>query len=264
MEKFQIISPSPTLAPFIKCYWLLESDDTNNSQRIIPSGSASLVFHRGVQMKNSDGIIARTFLCGQHTTFSDIKPMGLVNMIAVVFHPFGARAFFNLPIYELSGLNVSAEDMSNKALKQLEDKILNTTDDLLCISMIETFLMGELNPFKEYNYKRLVATVDAINVRGCEITVPQLAEIACVSTKQLHRIFDDHIGINPKEFMRIVRFQKALFTLQNEPSISFTKLAYECGYYDQSHLTNEFKLLSGYSPSGYIALCAPYSDYFSE
>ena len=263
MERFNIIQPSIVLAPYVKHYWLLESDDVINSQRVIPTGNIELLFHRGNPMIRSNHLIPTTSLSGQSHSFADLIPTGTVNMIAVVFHPFGAKAFFEFPIYELSDMIVSADDLNIHPLKELEDKILNTADDHTCVRLIEAFLISRLNPFKEYNYKRMVTTISTINLCNGELSVSQLAEKVCLSSKQLQRIFSEHVGATPKEFMRIVRFHKALFTLQNNPSINFTTLAYECGYYDQAHMTNEFKLFSGYTPSQYVAVCAPYSDYFS-
>lgn len=263
MESFNIIKPSAVLTPYVKHYWLLESDDVINSQRVIPTGNIELLFHRGCPMKLSGQIIPTTSLSGQSLSFTDLAPTGMVNMIAVVFHPFGAKAFFEMPIYELSNSIVSADDLSIKTLKELEDKLLNTSDNNSCIRLIESFLISRLNPLKEYNYKRMVASIDTINLCGDELSVTQLAEMVCLSKKQFQRIFSEHVGATPKEFMRIVRFHKALYTLQNNPKMNFTTLAYECGYYDQAHMTHEFKLFSGYTPSQYIVICSPYSDYFS-
>lgn len=85
MERFNIIQPSAVLTPYIKHYWLLESDDIANSQRVIPSGNIELLFHRSNLMKCSDKIIPRTSLSGQSLSFADLIPTGTVNMIAVVF-----------------------------------------------------------------------------------------------------------------------------------------------------------------------------------
>lgn len=263
MERFSIIQPSAVLAPYVKHYWLLESSDVANSQRIIPTGNIELVFHRGSPMERKGQTIPTTSLSGQSLSFADLIPTGTVNMIAVVFHPFGAKAFFNLPIYELSNLVVSADDLGMESLKKLEDNILNTTNDNDCIRAIESFLIGRLNPLKEYNHKRMLAAVSTINLCSDDLSVSRLAGTVCLSKKQFERIFSEHVGATPKEFMRIVRFHKALYTLQNNPAMNFTALAYECGYYDQSHMTNEFKLFSGYTPGQYVAICAPYSDYFS-
>lgn len=263
MERFNIIPPSAMLAPYVRHYWLLESDDVVHSQRIIPTGNIELCFHRGSLMKRGGELIPVTSLSGQSLSFSDLVPTGIVNMIAVVFHPFGARAFFNLPIYELSGLIASADDMNMYSLKELEDKILHTSDDKACIGLIESFLIGRLHPFKEYNYRRMVAAINAINLSDGELSVSRLADMVALSRKQFQRIFNEHVGATPKEFMRIVRFHKALYMLQNNPGMNFTTVAHACGYYDQAHMTNEFKLFSGYTPSEYVAVCSPYSDYFS-
>lgn len=263
MERFNIIQPSAVLAPYVRHYWLLESDDVVHSQRIIPTGNIELCFHRGSLMKRNGELVPATSLSGQSLSFVDLMPTGTVNMIAVVFHPFGARAFFNLPIYELSGLIASADDMNMYSLKELEDKILHTVDDNVCIGLIESFLISRLQPFKEYNYRRMVAAIHAINLSDGELSVSRLAEKVALSKKQFQRIFNEHVGATPKEFMRIVRFHKALYMLQNNPGMNFTTVAYACGYYDQAHMTNEFKLFSGYTPSEYVAVCSPYSDYFS-
>lgn len=264
MEKFRIIQPSAILSPYVRHYWLLESDDIAQAQRVIPSGNVGLLFHRASLMLRNGQAIPRTSLSGQTVTFADLIPTGNVQMIAVVFHPFGTKAFFDMPINELSELIVPGDDLHIQKLHELEDKILNTADDDTCIQMIELFLTDRLTPFKEYNYNRMKTTIHAINLSGGEMSLTRLAETACLGNKQFQRVFNEHIGTTPKEFLRIVRFHKALFTLQNSPSMRFTTLAHACGYYDQAHMTNEFKLFSGYSPREYIAICAPYSDYFSD
>lgn len=107
MERFNVIQPSAVLAPYVKHYWLLESDDVINSQRVIPTGNIELLFHRGYPMKRNGQMIPITSLSGQSLSYADLIPTGTVNMIAVVFHPFGAKAFFEFPVYELSNLIVS-------------------------------------------------------------------------------------------------------------------------------------------------------------
>lgn len=166
MEQINIIRPSTVLAPYVKHYWLLESDDIASSQRIIPTGNIELIFFRGSLIKQGNEIIPVTSLSGQCLSFADLTPTGTIDMISVVFHPFGARAFFDMPAYELHGLIVSADDLNIPSLKELEDRIFNTSDDSLCIRLIESFLISQLKPFKGYNYKRMVAAINAINLSG--------------------------------------------------------------------------------------------------
>mgnify|MGYP005923662559 CR=1 FL=1 len=134
-------------------------------------------------------------------------------------------------------------------------------DRVACIRLIEEFLLSRLYAFPEYNLKRVSTVLEAVNLHP-HIRTVQLADVACLSNKQFGRVFAEYVGATPKEFLRIVRIQRALYTLQCQPGISFAQLAYECGFFDQSHMIKEFKFFSGYTPAEYLAVCAPYSDYF--
>ena len=90
------------------------------------------------------------------------------------------------------------------------------------------------------------------------------ANTACLSTKQFTRIFTEYIGTSPKEFLRIIRVQRALFLLQQNPQCNFAQVAYSCGFSDQSHMIREFKLFTGYTPLEYLSVYTPISDYFSN
>ena len=159
-------------------------------------------------------------------------------------------------------MNVSIEDIGDIALADLAKRVAETPDDTQCIELIEHFLLQRFYSSAEYNIKRIGATIQEIN-QCPQPAIHRLAQTACLSDKQFNRVFHEYVGTTPKEFIRIVRLQRALYTLQTQPDINFAQLAYECGYYDQSHLIKEFKAFSGYTPGEYLALCAPYSDYFS-
>jgi AraC-like DNA-binding protein len=264
MEEFQLIKPSKDLAPYVKHYWFLKTDDCYNTpQRIIPTGSIDLVFHRGKRLRSltNDKLHPGAFVGGHSLSYSDLVDTGGVDMISVVFQPYGAKAFFNTPMSEFADERVSAEDMNDVELIDLEKKLFSTKDNLESVRLIEKFLIKRLHQSKEYNYKRMLAVTNAIN-QG-QMNVSDLANVSCLSYKQFKRVFSEYVGANPKDFLRIIRFQKALYILQNEPAIATAQLAYDSGYYDQPHLIKEFKLFSGYTPKEYLSICAPFSDYFS-
>jgi len=195
--------------------------------------------------------------------FSDLSTTDTVNMIVVVFQAHGASAFFDIPLNEFYEQTISVNDIEDKALKDLGKRIVETTENQLCINLIEQFLLKRLDSIKDYNYKRISAAIESINKQN-QIKMEDIAEKVCLSYKQFNRVFAQHVGTGPKEFSRIVRFHRALYTLQNNTNINLTELTYRCGFYDQSHLIREFKSFSGYTPSEYLAICMPYSDYFSE
>lgn len=264
MEEFKVIPPSPLLAPYIKQYWILKTCGTEGTiARTVPTGMMNLIFHRANRLLSiqANELHPRAFLSGHEKTFADLEYDGQIDMISVVFRPVGARAFFNLPMSKVNNLRVTAGDLEDKELAELENSLINTENDQICILLIEQFLFKRITSLAEHNLKRLDATIKLIN--SGETDVAALADTACLSTKQFTRIFSENVGINPKEFSRTIRFQRALHTLERNPQISLTALAYECDYYDQSHLIKEFKTLSGLTPGEYISVCPPHSDYFN-
>lgn len=83
--------------------------------------------------------------------------------------------------------------------------------------------------------------------------------------KQFERLFNELVGANPKEYARIVRFQKSLKLLQHyTEDTNLAQIAYQCGYADQSHFIREFKQFSGYTPLSLLNVCKPYSDLFNN
>ncbi len=263
MEKFQIIRPSPLLAPYVKQYWFLKTDDVSQQQRIIPTGSVCLVFHRESNLfsisRNEPQ--PRAFLSGQSVGYTDLMPTGMVDMISVTFQPHGAKAFFSMPLHEVYDSTVSIHDLGDAGLAELQDRLMYAPDVLSGVELIETYLLKRLRIVKAYNYQRMAHVIRAIG--NGQMNVGELARAGCLSYKQFQRIFLEYVGVNPKDFLRIVRFQKALFALQSQPEISLSQLSFECGCYDQPHLVKEFKTFSGYTPREYISVCDPYSDYFS-
>lgn len=264
METFSLIKPSPALAPFIKYYWILRIDITAPvTERTIPVGCVHLTFHRGNQLYSPTvQLQPHAFVCGQSNTYTDVISTGNIDMISVVFQPYAPRLFFRMPVKEVYGMNISVADLGDPLLSDLEKQITDTPDDARCIHLIENFLLKRLHSFSEYNIQRINATIREVNLQP-QPTIHELAQTACLSDKQFNRIFTEYVGTTPKEFIRIIRLQRALYILQTQPHTSFTQLAYECGFYDQSHLIKEFKAFSGYTPGEYLAICNPYSDYFS-
>ncbi len=265
MESFKIIKPSPHLVPYIRYYWILQIDGTTPvRERTLPVGCVNMVFHRANTLFSltEKSLQPTAFISGQSTSYSEVESTGPLDMIFVVFQPYAARIFFQIPISEFHEKNVSISAIGDPELKELEKQVADTMDDSRSIGLIEHFLLSRLHSFSTYNVKRVVAAVQEINQQS-QPTITQLSQIACLSNKQFNRVFTEYIGTHPKEFIRIVRMQRALYLLQTHPDRNFAQLAFECGFYDQSHLIREFKSFSGYTPTEYLSVCAPYSDYFS-
>lgn len=266
MQLFKIIKPIPVLAPYIRYYWILQAEAGQAlSERTLPVGCIQLVFHKGQRLLilKENKLQPQSFICGQTTEYSDVLSTGNIKMIVVVFQPYAGKIFFKMPLHLFHCQNIAVEDIDDKELLLLSKQVEETEEDETCIELIERFLLRRVPVLPEYNLKRVSTVLHQINEHPC-MNTSQLAEIACLSNKQFSRVFTEYVGNTPKEFMRIVRLHRALFMLQKNPKIAFARLAYECGFSDQSHMIKEFKLFSGYTPTEYLSVCPPYSDYFSN
>ncbi|MFO3726217.1 AraC family transcriptional regulator [Butyricimonas muris] len=266
MQSFRMIKPAPGLARYVRHYWILEEDAVLPvSERVLPVGCVQLVFHKGESLflLKEGKLQPRAMICGHTFGFSDVLSTGRIEMLTVVFQPYAAKAFLHIPVRLFHGQSVAMEDVEDKDFKLLTTRVTDTTDQDECIRLIERFLIRRLYTFPEYNLKRVVAALHEINVCP-SVDIPRLADVACLGDKQFRRVFMDYMGTTPKEFIRIVRMQRALFMLQQDGATPFAQVAYACGFSDQSHMIKEFKLFSGYTPAEYLTICAPYSDYFSH
>lgn len=263
MDYFKIIEPASALTPYIKHYWVLQSD-MKELRRLVPIGSVELVFHRGDAMLSSisNNVEPLGFIRGQKIGYYDSMPTGVVDIIAVIFQPHGFKSFFDIPTCELYENATPIDAIGLKSLNELHDRIGSTRDNDLCIRYIDDFFLKRLSITKGYNFNRMEAVISVINAHPT-INFTFLSETACLGYKQFKRIFSEYVGINPQDFFRIVRFQRALSLLSTNPAINFTHLAYECGFYDQSHLIREFKIFTNYNLGDYLTNNTPYSDYFS-
>lgn len=266
MHTFNVIPPSSILSPYVKHYWTLEIKGVLPiSERIIPTGCVNMIFHRGNSLFSvtDNQMQPDSFICGHSVNYSDLSSSGNLNMIVVVFHPYGASTFFKNPMNEFYSACIPTSDLSDISYKELHNKVLETLDNASAIYLIEQFLIKRLNNSgNDLNRRRMMKAIEAINHQSYNIR--SLAAMACLSYKQFNRLFTQYIGANPKEFSRIVRFQRALDMLETKSISNLTQLSYESGFSDQSHLIKEFKAFSGYTPKEFISVCNPHSDYFSE
>lgn len=264
MKESKILYPSPLLSQYIKYYWVLKTDEVEPVMvQTIPSGCVHLVFHRGENLNiQSKGLQPKNFIRGQFSTYGSLISEGNIDMIAIIFHPLGLNPFVRCTMSELYNHYIDVEDLEDIELNHLKQNVSTEQEIETCIRLIELFFMQRLVDV-DYNYQRTQHAICQI-INHPQIEVNTLAQNACLGYRQFKRVFTNQVGMSPKEYYRVVRFQRALYLLQNNPGMEFVDLAYSCGFYDPSHLVKDFKEFSGCSPTQYLSSRSPYSTFFSE
>jgi len=267
---YRVSKPSSILSPYVKHYWAIDRyllSVGGHVQRVVPNGLTELMFYLGdrpTALDDKRHILGNTILSGQQKGYYDILVSGKLSLFSISFQPFGARMFFDIPSSELFDRNVPLKYLLKDRVDELESSLYASDTFEEKISIVEEFLINLLRGCsKEYEVNRIAKSVGLVNQWMGVVDINLLASSACLSRKQYERTFSDYIGTSLKQFLRTVRFQRTLQVKQLNSSIPFTELACTCGYYDQSHMIGDFRLLSGKTPSQYFSECEPYSDYFS-
>lgn len=255
----QLIEPSGILKQHVHSYHIMETDsciDFFPKHRIYTYGCIVLVFHYNnpslFQKRNEFPYVEpRTVVCGQQTSYYDLALAGKTGMILIIFKSFGAGMFFKMPMSEIRNDNIALENIIGKGALEIEDELQTTKSNNKRIKLIEEFLLKRLI-HNGKNNRQISSALAAINAFRGQITIKELAEISCLSPRQFDRKFSEFVGLNPKQYLRIVRFQDALQMKRNNYNENYTSLAFDCGYYDQAHFIHDFKTITDLSPKEFF------------
>ncbi len=273
---FNIVKPSPELAPYISHYWYTSFDyswykgsEMITADRVLPSGCIFIIFHRGdhTLMNFTAGeACPDTSICGQMTHPVDAGPVDDTEMFTVVFQPYAAKVFLQFPLNKILNQEIDVYDTEDRKLIDLANRVRYAEKMEDCVLLVEDFMRRRLAEYQGYNMKRTATVLNAIRRNIC-LELEEQADIACCCPKQLVRIFNDEVGASPKWMVRIMRIQQVLYWARQQ-NYSLAQIAYMTGFCDQSHFNKEFKLFTGCSPTDYIARYkleqSLYSDYYNH
>lgn len=264
--RFETINPSRELSKYVRHYWTLESTPNDTYlHRIIPNGLTELIFYlseRPVSLDSKRELSDNILINGQSDSFFDIGISKKLSLFSVYFLPHGLSMFLDLPMKEVLNRSIPLQLWFKDHIVQLEDEMLNARSIAEKAAIVERFLLQRLHSGKMYEYNRLDHCLNLINRSRGKITIKELASEACLGRRQLERTFSTFIGLSPKKFLRIVRFQNAIQSRLQCSETSFTDIYTTCGYYDQAHMIEDFQSFTGWSPKKYFDQGSPYSDYF--
>ena len=194
-------------------------------------------------------------LCGTHARTFAIDAFQ-PHMIGVQFKPGGAFAFFGGSAREFEDAHVSLGDVWGRDAGRLHQRLVQapTPDDKIAIlfrEMAARFNEAMRHPAVEIALRLFGRAPHRVSVA----TVARQAE---VSPKTLIRLFSEQVGMTPKAYLRVSRFQQVLARVHAAPSVDWMEVVERHGYYDQPHFIREFKEFSGFTPGKYFRLRGPY------
>lgn len=251
---YREITPIPPLQPYIKFIWLLDGEEENPAiERVFPDGCMELIFHTGQPFSKLVGEVAveqsASILVGQLTQALFLQPSKKISVIGVRFKPYGLAAFTNIPAYEITGAELTTRQIWGVEGAHLEEQV-NLANSLAAVDIIQDFLLPRLQHTFAAHFD-IAGLVQHMNTNS-EAEISYFAGLANLGERQFARRFRNVVGISPKEYLKINRFNQVLKLLETGKTGNFSAIAMQCGYYDQAHFIKDFREYTGTTPGGFV------------
>jgi len=258
--RYKMVRPHAGLREYVQYYCYMESEgrEPDVLERVIPTANVQLMFHYGnpfaVRLPDeSEYIQPSSIVSGLTDSFSDVSTNGETGVVFIVFQPAGACHFLRFPLSELENRSLDMGDVFGNEIREVEERLVSTQAVCDRTEVIDRYLLGKLREIPEYDDSLVREGVRLAKLIGGAVTVRRLSQRLSTTEKNLERKFSRYIGISPKRFLQVVRFEGIMAALYRKRSVNLTEIALNCGYYDQAHFIKEFKRFTGYTPGNFIA-----------
>jgi len=175
------------------------------------------------------------------------------DMIGVYFRPGRAAAFLSAAMPDLTDRSVAIDDVWGTAGLRLAEELADL-DEAVRIERLQSHLVARLSgtPRHTSSIDMAAVTANILRHRG-RVTVEAMARHAGVSRQHFSRQFREQLGIPPKLYCRLARFQSGLAPAQPQEKIDWAETALDLGYADQSHMIAEFRQFSSLTPQALVS-----------
>lgn len=258
--------PSPALAPFVECYWGVRGSLGvlgYHVESVVPSGTVELMVNFGSRQRvvaYGDRAVEQVFDVAWMSGMQDQRlshcAEGGSDHLAVRFRPGGAHAFLDLPLDELTNRVVPLTELLGVEARELRDRLsAEPTDDGRC-RLLDRWLLERRRGVHPH-FHTVRRAVDLLRGGAMGLGVTEVCSRLGLSNRHLIRQFRGTVGLAPKTFARVQRFQGVIQDTRGVERVSWSRLAARHGYADQSHLIREFRRFALVTPTQFLARRTP-------
>lgn len=257
------IPPSIALAAYIRTYRIVDfqfaagevipfkaySPKPQHTLNFIPKDLERIQFQDSKIMHPG----VRTSLMGQQTlTCNRYLTRDIMNF-QVVFQPGVLHRLTGIPAYELNNNILDAECVFGKEVSLVNEQLFHATGYSHMVWIVENYLTRLIGKLKKDIHP--VDKIGMLMLNNAQMhSMDYFCREACLSPRQFERKFKQHMGVSPKLYARIIRFDQAFRMRNRYPELDWLSIAIYCGYHDYQHLVKDYKDFTGYTPNGFYAL----------
>jgi AraC-like DNA-binding protein len=253
---YKILKIKYPLSRYIDSIYYMSMEGDSFKKNVIPDGKTDIIFNLNSSKigfyKDGDVIYSSdSVLQGLRKKNFQYIAIDAVEIIGIRLMPFGVYTLFNVPLTELSEDPIELSMIAGNGVKGLEEKICDVPDIDSKIKIVQNWLFS-LFVKKEERHGLLIDTIYRIYSTKGKLTI----NLACRENynyyKKIQRSFRDTIGISPKLYARMVRFENIHNELQTTEKIDWFNIIDKFDFFDYSHLTKEFQFFTGHTPNEFV------------
>jgi len=250
------VQPPPALAHLVACLWEMRIPTiTDKRMRILPNGCIDIVIYasdtsHGEGMARIVGPPHRSFIVGSTLRSFIVRSAGCGHVVGASLLPTGVQPLLGVPARIIGESIARLDDILGSTAGEIEATIFAGTDDR-CLARLGDALV-RLAAIRE-PHSIAARAVHRVRTAGGQKRMDVLADETNLSVRQLERVFREHVGLSPKTYSRLVRFDGAARGIHARGTLSWTHFALTHGYGDQAHFINDFKEFAGVTPAQFEA-----------
>jgi len=260
--KYREYMPSPALSPYVECYWARTANPLGatgqDTHRVVPDGCIDIVVEFDARTLEASGQIVaghsdRASLVGAMSRPLIVNAGPEICFVGVRFKPGKAIQFLGVNAGDLTDQSIALGEIWRRDGVGLESRLSEQRGIGGRLGLLHQALLEKLKHKKDDD-PYIEALVGLILRRRGAVSIEALTKYAGISRQHIARKFDRHVGISPKLFCRVIRFQDLMTTIKRARRIDWATTALEFGYYDQAHMISDFKEFSGVTPASFAAI----------
>jgi AraC-like DNA-binding protein len=258
---FRARIPPPPLDAFVEAIWLYEDAPRPHAlERILPTGSPNLIVNlkedrvrryepeANYRCDSTSGAV----LVGAQSRFSVIDTEEQEHVLGVIFKPGGTRPFLRVPAYEVSNADVPLDFLWDRPFaRTVRERVLEACDADAKLDAMEQVLVEAWRPAE--HHPGVTYALRMFTHRPLGTSVTAVTHAIGLSPKRFIERFKIEVGMTPKRYCRVLRFQRAIARAHAGCTVDWVQLALDCGFSDQAHLIHEFREFCGLTPTAYMA-----------
>lgn len=252
--------PHPRLRPYVIRYCWYDEQTTSFTRRVEAAGvEVPLIINLGpplgVRLSSDQHVTdhAEGFLGGLHSGYTVVDSYGSQRGLEIGLTPVGAQRLLGVSMREVTSQVLPMSEAFGVLATELRERLLHVRDGLEGFAVSERFLIAAYDRCPQPPTPPALAwALEQMHATSGNLDIASLTDALGCSRRYLITTFNDHVGVPPKLFARILRFQRAC-SLAGAGQLGWSEVAVRSGYYDQAHLIRDFHQFAGRTPASFAA-----------